>query len=214
MKAARYSQEAQQTLLRWAYSRKPEQVEWESGAETRVAEIAGEMCRIYHNNIPLVEQGSQWLRIAKLAVSVAVQCFSTTIEDPEVVLVKVVHVNAAAQLFILWFNSKSFGYQKWSVQQKSKNELRDIKAVAEVFEQVTDGPALAATLLSEQDFSERQFRRAIAGERVYAEEWLSCLILNRALKQVRHSEKYEKTPAFTRWLETYSANGKTPKETT
>lgn len=68
---------------------------------------------------------------------------------------------------------------------------------------MADGRALASILLAEREFSERQFRHAVAGERAYAEEWLHRLVANRALKQARRGERYEKTSAFTRWLEDY-----------
>ncbi len=205
MQAPRYSREAQQTLLRWAYSRKSDQVEWEAGAEAAVAWVAGRMVEYYHDGVPLVERGSQWLRVAKLAVSIAAQCFSTT-DDPEVLLVRAIHVQAAGKLFHRWFDSPSFGYGKWSAQQRAEGDLRDRAAVEEVFRQVSDGPGLATVLLAEWDFSERQFRHAVAGERAYAEEWLNRLLLNRALKQGRRGDRYEKTAAFTRWLEVYLAD--------
>lgn len=120
----RRSQEAAQALLMWAWSRKPSQVEWGPGAERAVTAVASAMCQKYSASVPLVEPADQRTRVGKVAVAVAVLCFSAS-DDLERVVVNVEHVAAAFRLFATWFDKPSFGYDAYSERERLRSSIVD-----------------------------------------------------------------------------------------
>lgn len=86
-------------LIRYAWSRRQDHIEWEDGAEAAAVEAATSMIAKYDSAIPLVESSEQDLRIARIAVAIAIRTFSTT-DDPNTVLVRKCHVQLAHKLLV------------------------------------------------------------------------------------------------------------------
>ena len=115
-----YDSKACQTLLYWAWTRRPGQVVWEEGAENAVLDLADRHCRDYHSGIPLVEQGEQRMRVARVAVALAARFFSTDKTLQNVVVGKR-HVELADWFFERLYAHPACGYKQWSGQQKRKD---------------------------------------------------------------------------------------------
>lgn len=112
-----YSREACQTLLRWVWSRKPEQIKWGVGAEPMVLEVSKDLGELYVEDPPLVQAANVRFKVARLAVAVAARTFSTdrTFEN---IVVNTEHVLAAEQIIKGLYGDPGFGYLVLSQERK------------------------------------------------------------------------------------------------
>jgi MCM P-loop domain/Toprim-like len=85
-------------LVKFAWSRTPDQVSWEAGAEDACVVAAGKMVKNYDHTVPLVEPSEQDLKVARVAVAIAVRSFSVSPDDHNVVLVRKCHVDLAERV--------------------------------------------------------------------------------------------------------------------
>jgi hypothetical protein len=96
----------------WAWSRRPENIKFDSEATKAILEHATQMGRKYSSKVPVVEAADQRLKIARLAVACACCMFST--EDGNDVIVKKEHVDFVVNFMNKLYAAKSFGYDKLS----------------------------------------------------------------------------------------------------
>jgi hypothetical protein len=114
-------------LVLWAWSRLPHQITFTREATDQILWEATRMGRRYHAAIPLVEPSDQRLKIARLAVSVAIRCFSTP--DGEKVVVEKEHVDFAVDFLDRIYNAPSMSYGEYSDQQRKGETLTDEEAL-------------------------------------------------------------------------------------
>lgn len=100
-------------LVKFAWSRTADQVQWEEGAEEMCVRYGSEMAQKYDHAIPIVEPSEQDIRIARVSVAAACRTFSTTDEDPNIVLVRKCHVEYAFKCMIEAFDG-DLGYGEFS----------------------------------------------------------------------------------------------------
>lgn len=113
-----YSREACQLLLRWVWSRSPEQVVWEFGAEDLVHRLSLELGSLFVEEPPLVQQANVRFKIARVAVALAARTFSTD-ETHELVIVTQEHVRGAKDIMLTLYSEPGFGYFDISDERKS-----------------------------------------------------------------------------------------------
>jgi hypothetical protein len=89
------SVEDRRSLVKFAWSRSPDQVKWADGAELRCTELSEQMAKDYSHDIPIVEPSEQDARLARMAVAAAVRTFSVDDSDNGVVVVRTCHVEFA-----------------------------------------------------------------------------------------------------------------------
>ncbi len=203
---ALYPRNLSRSLLAWAWSRKPEQVRFTGEAEAAVFEVSKQMYDRYDATIPLVEPADQRTRVAKVAVSVAAQCFSTDATG-ELLIVGAEHVYAARELFSVWFDKPIMNYSGYSDAIRDERTLRDEDEVRKVFdEQVAPhGRALAEELLRLDEFTDKTFYTIVPIQTFYARGVLQTFYANRCVSLVSHGkrEAYELTPPMVKWLKDY-----------
>jgi hypothetical protein len=119
----RYDTDVCNLRVLWAWSRKPEQIKFDTDATSTILKHATTMGRKYSSKVPIVEAADQRIKIARLAVACAACMFST--EDGNDVIVKKEHVDFVVNFMDRIYSSKSFGYDKLSeidrVQSDSSN---------------------------------------------------------------------------------------------
>jgi hypothetical protein len=120
-----YTSEACSMLLRWGWSRTPEQIVWLPGAEDAVYAAAKEMGSRYVEDPPLVQAANVREKIARVAVALAIRLFSCD-ETGEKVLVKEEHVTEAVKFIDLVYAIPGFGYA-----ERSRQMLRVIEIAHE-----------------------------------------------------------------------------------
>lgn len=127
----RWGTAACSALVRWVWSRKPDQVVWADGAEEAVFTAASELGEMYVETPPLVQTANVRIKVARLAVAVAARLFSTT-ADQESILVRKSHVRAAVDYLNTIYNMPGFGYGELSREliadaQEARAKRKEIK---------------------------------------------------------------------------------------
>lgn len=109
----RYPRSAAAGLLRWAWSRRPENVVWAEGSVEEVYKSALDLGRRYVEDPPLVQAANVREKVARVAVALAARLFSTD-ERGEVVIVQRSHVKGAVQFIDCLYSMPGFGYAERS----------------------------------------------------------------------------------------------------
>jgi len=127
-----YGSEACSMLVRWVWSRKPEQIRWASGAEAAVYDCAKEFGERYTDDPPLVQFANIRVKIARVAVALAARLFSTdsTFEN---IVVRVEHVEDAMAFVDMLYRMDGFGYADLSKEAiKLDSKARDHSNLDEI----------------------------------------------------------------------------------
>lgn len=104
----RYTSEACSTLVRWAWTRSCQQIRWERGAEQAVYNAALALGKRYVEDPPLLQAANARIKVARVAVALALRLFSTT--DGENVLVTRDHVKDAVAFIDKLYQMPTLGY--------------------------------------------------------------------------------------------------------
>jgi hypothetical protein len=190
----RYESEACRDLVLWAWSRRPDQIVFESDAITMILSEAIRMGRQYHASIPLVEPSDQRLKIARLAAACAARRFSSP--DGERLVVTVDDVAFVVQFLDRIYNGTSMAYGEYSLQQR-KGESLDDESETTVRQEILRWSNMAGAVAFLR--SARIFRRAdltdiIGWDDTEAKAQLRFLSGQGLIRHVR--DGFVKTPAF------------------
>jgi hypothetical protein len=117
----RYESALCNSLIRWVWSRKPEQVIWERGAEAFVVKCANKLVNTYVEDPPLVRRGDERIKVARLAVALAARLFSSD-ETGERLIVRKEHVRDAAKFLDSLFRAEEVGYAEKSERVQERAE--------------------------------------------------------------------------------------------
>jgi hypothetical protein len=109
----KYDAESCALLVRWVWSRTPEQIVWQRSAERAVYELANDMGRRYVEDPPLVQAANVREKIARFAVAIAARLFSTD-ASYERIVVRREHVYAAVAFMDQIYSMPGFGYAERS----------------------------------------------------------------------------------------------------
>jgi hypothetical protein len=124
----RYTSEACATLVRWVWTRQPDQVVWARGSERAVRDAALSMSSRYVEDPPLVQAANQRMKIARVAVALAARTFSTD-STHELVVVTPEHVKDAVAFMDRIYGLRGFGYA-----ERSKELLGDAEQARKNFD--------------------------------------------------------------------------------
>lgn len=192
-------------LLRWTYSRSPDQVRFSREALSYLVSLSDWLSDRYDPSIPLVEINDQKTRLAKLSVSVAAQVFST--EDGDTIDVRPEHVESAARLLCLWYDKPSMSYDQYSAGLRAERSIRSMDDLETLFETnvAPYGRRLAELLLKQDEIDPRAFRNFVPINHMLADTIAARLNANNCLRPIERGRRqgYRKTSEFTRWLKGY-----------
>lgn len=145
-----YSDEACNKLIRWAWSRKSQDIKWVDGAQEEVLQAANELGRKFIEDPPLVQAANIRVKIARLSVAMAIRLFSSD-ENYEKVLVRREHVRDAVRFLERIYSMKNFGYSERS--QEAIHDRREAEDHSSYMERYLESnPALAKFLRSTSSF--------------------------------------------------------------
>lgn len=116
-----YSEEACSALVRWAWSRTPEQILWAPGSEAAVLRAAGRLGQRYIEDPPLIQVANVREKVARIAVSIAARTFSTD-ASYERLVVTPRHVKDAVSFIDVVYGMRGFGYA-----ERSRELIADAK---------------------------------------------------------------------------------------
>jgi hypothetical protein len=191
-----YTSDLCRTLVMWAWSRRPEQVQFSDAATKAVLDLATEQSSRYVSDggIPLVEGGNHRIKLAKLAVAAACRTFSTD-STGEMVLVRPEHAEFAAKFLDHCYDKRSLDYSGWSAVRIAARRL-DAKTVKKVIDWVASHPDYAELWMTKDELRIDDFKTQFDLETKDARQKI-IVPLNKwkMIDKGKHSA-YVKTPAF------------------
>ena len=189
-------------LIRWVWSRTPEQVKFSPGVEEMILKMATEHGEKYSNRFPLVEAANQRIKIAKLAIAVAARLFSTD-RKGECIVVRKEHVLFVGEFIDRLYESRTLGYHEFSRQQiqnvRIASEQRDA-----VYKMVAAEPDLASIFLTYSHIRIVDMIDMLDCEREEAKHYLRELVKAKMLFKTQNG--FMKSPAFTELLRELQTN--------
>lgn len=188
-------------LLLWAWSRRKNQVVFEEAATELALEYANEMGKTYSSKVPLVEAANQRIKLAKLAVAVAVRMFSTT--DGNTVVVKASHVQFAKNYLEEIYRKPSLGYYNMSQSIKRQyKQATDNKEKVMRFLEIN--PGACEFFLNNTSFNGKSLEDLLDLDRPAARKYLK--FLNKCGMIVQNAGGYKKSPHFIEFLREWMNN--------
>ncbi len=189
-----YTSQACSNRVRWAWSRKPDQIVFQSDAEDLILWSANVQSKHFHPAIPLVEPSEQRIKIARLSVALAAMTYSTKTGREIIITDK--HVEAAFNVMEASYRKPSMGYHHFSaarfreetISNKDRVENKMMSLGLEIMEYFLD-----KAYIQLQDLEDWT-----GGERADARKLASFLVKNRCLK--RPYSNYMKTTPFKQLL--------------
>jgi len=187
-----YTSKSTHDLILWIWSRKPEDVVYDSDAIDAVLEYSANMGKKYYHGIPIVEAADQRLKLMRGSASIAGLMYST--DDGKILAVKKCHVDFFYNWLEFIYNKPSMRYGDWSKKELSKRHLKNQDQVDMVVkDDIVD-------CLVENDVINQTILMDLTGwERPSVRNLLSTLNRNNAMKLVGTSY-YRKTEAFILYL--------------
>lgn len=107
-----YDSESCSVLVRWAWSRREEHIQWLKGSEEYLIEAAEDLGSRYLNDPPLVQAENIREKLARIAVAIATRTYST--RDGVRVRVGRAHIASAVEFLDWVYGSDSMAYAKQS----------------------------------------------------------------------------------------------------
>jgi len=182
-------------LVRWCWSRKPDQVEFTAEATAMILENATRMSKKYvAGDIPLVEPSDQRFKIARLSAAVAGRLFSTD-EKGERLIVKPEHVSFAVEHLHNCYDDPHFKYSAWS--KGKRLQMPDIDRTKDAAEKLKMVPCQSMILPVIRELSSFIVRdvEELAGNDVTKNDVMSFLAKARYLGLIeKRKQDYVKTP--------------------
>lgn len=193
-----YSSDLCHQRVMWAWSRHSDQIVWDDGATDTVLRVAteqGERYR-YATEIPLVEPNEQRVKLARLAVAVAVMFFSAS-EDGQQVIVKSEHVEFAAQFLETLYSKPSMSFVEYADHQRSRYAISRSEDVARIMGR---NPNSIHAFMEQEQFTQRDLQEILSfNDRDELRDAITKLRDAGFLRR-QGSSFYLKTPAAIRWL--------------
>jgi hypothetical protein len=189
----KYPQKFWRQLILWAWSRKPSQIKFEDGVEDYIFEVAKEIADRYRCPIPVVKDAEERFIVAKYAVSLAAQLFSTNPSHSEI-RVNEYHVSFVRDFFDEVFSKGSCQLDEYAKMQQSQDSLEDTESLRKFISE-QGGRNLIESLFAREYISFSDFQDLFGIDRSMTKNTVSILVQNRAIRRSK-SGPYVKTPAF------------------
>ena len=195
-------------LILWCWTRKPNQIILSEETEDACTSYGTKLIERYTDDFPLLSQGEQRIKMAKLAVSLAGRLFST--EDGVNLIVRPEHVEYIFNWMCSVFDSKAFRYNKWSESREFDHNIIDVAPVQRFMDRLTRVGCIKFKALEKVQLRDIEEYMGIPTDEARAH--LSQLLQNNALKRL-HAQYYGKTSQFDTMLEAFiSGNHKIKEE--
>lgn len=201
----KYSSDLCQKLVLWAWSRKKENIAFTEDAELAILKYAIIQGKRYSNQIPLVEGANQRIKLAKIAVAIALRLFAT--EDGENILVTKEHVEFAYNFLEETYRKPSLDYISFS-RAKQKETARAVNAMAEIYKYLKKYKDICYIISS--GFIKKQTYTEALGTNSVLEEIFQILVKKGFLKE--RGGYYIAQPELIRILKRIQSEEETPNE--
>jgi len=182
-------------LVMWAWSRRPQDIEFTDEAIKQILNSAEWFGKKYSAAIPIVEAANQRIKLARLSASVAARLFSTD-EEYEKVIVKKEHAKFASKFLNSLLSKPSLGYDLFSDNRNKDNHLQNEEKIKDVIQNgnLPDSESFIDNVLDNKSFTKTDFQIFTGLDKGTSQQFLSFLMQNRAIK--KYGNKYAPTSAF------------------
>lgn len=181
-------------LVMWAWSRRPDQVQFTEEAEEAVMNFNIVLRHLYDTSIPLVVP-SQYVRLARLSAACAAMLYSTL--DGETVLIRAEHVEVVSNFLEKCFQKSSMNYDLFSYNTRTKETHTTLHHtdILWTFRTFTKWPHLVSVMLSATIFRQSTIRTLMGYEESENNKLFAWLNENGLIFPLR-SGAYAKSPMF------------------
>lgn len=190
----RFTSELCRRLILWAWTRKPNQIHFES--IEYLVQKSVELTEIYDESIPLVDKGSIRFKIARLAAALAARLFSTN--DYQNLVVTNSHIDYIVSFLNKIYSHDNFGYRQYSKQVKAAKSIKDPEQVSKTIRRLEYYDVFIEQMLSLDMIKLVDIQDTTGKDRQDAIELVSTLRRNNCLRNTKNG--YQKTPMFTKLL--------------
>jgi len=126
-----FSQELEQDLILWCWSRKLDEVYFTPEAIKATYELSLRLAKIYDFSIPLIQVENVRFKIAKIAIAFAARFYSN-MQNGKVLKIDIVHVECAWIFFDVMYRKEPSGYYQYSKMRKSEMEIATPEKLREI----------------------------------------------------------------------------------
>lgn len=195
-------------LIRWTWSRSPENIIILEDAEDLILKFALKMSSEYVASIPLVEPADQRMKLARLSVAAAARVFSCDDTGQKLIVTKD-HVIFAYEHLNKLYKMDELGYYLYSKQEKWTRDLNDeqLASIKTEILQLHYWEELKDILLFQDIIKVKELEEMLAIEYPDAKRLCRLLIKNRLIRQEKGSSGFVKTPAFVKLLKEIKKKG-------
>lgn len=197
-----YDAESCRNLVMWAWTRTPEQIEFESWPY--IVEQSAELCNVFTDTVPIIDRGSARFKLAKLAIAVAVRTYSNR-EDS--VLVRNCHVDFIVKYLTECYSTQAFGYDRYSKISKEHLAIKQPDKVKQKILELNFPADFVECILRTQDIEVRDICDWCGCDRGEAQELVSLLVRSHAV--TREKSGYKKSAEFIELLRSMSGLAET-----
>ncbi len=200
----KFSEETQQAfreLVMFAWSLKPEQIDFTIGAYRECLLQTMKLSGEYHSSLPVFKAGSGRLKLARIALSIACIQFCWN-EETKKLVVTAEHVKAASTLLHTLFRKPSFGYARYSKIQFNLQKVLNTDEVGKKVSEVFKGKESDFySFISSLAFTKFDVAEAMGAHFMYVERIISQMFLSNMLKKGRIRGEWELSKAGRKWVE-------------
>lgn len=189
-----YTSDLCRQVILWAWSRTADQVIVDEESKATILEETKRLCDEFVDAIPIVDKGSQRLKLARLSIALAARLGSFDPDDPSKLKLRPCIVKAMSQLLIDHYNSSSAGYGSFSRSYKETYRLRGEKEIVSAILTSPFPDDFIDSALHCDTIDIQAVQDWTGYDKSEAQRLVSLLVRKRAL--FREERYYRKNPAF------------------
>lgn len=191
-----------QELAMFAWSLKPDQIDFTISAYRACLIQTMKMSGEYHPSIPIFKAGSGRMKIARIAIAIACIQFAWC-DITQKLTIMDRHVDAAAEILRTLYDKPSFGYKRYSTIQYNLQKVNDeaglLAKLEEIFKEKQNDfltYVSHAAAFTKQDISE-----ALGVNWMFVERMLSQMYLSNLIKKGQLQREWTLSVAGRKWID-------------
>lgn len=195
-----YTSDLCHQLIMWIWSRRPDQIVFQSKLDQVVFNAAKALGRQFSPSIPLIQREDVRFKLLRIACAVAGRTYST--KDGENLLVTKQHVDFAYNFLTHIYNTPSSGYARYSAADREQSELRNEKLVRTTLQQCGEYTSdIVEGLLETHYISVADISDYGGCDPFQARYLIAALVRAGAIVRHTRGNTYRKRPAFKMFLQ-------------
>jgi len=202
-----YPKDICRSLVLWAWSRDPDQIEFSSGATKMIIKEAINFGHSYSPTIPLIQSENIRIKLAKISAAIAARLFSCD-KTGEKLIIRSTHVRCACEFLKMIYSKASMSYHTFS---RSAQAISKIKDPSSIFANLGAQRRAAMGGLLEIHQITPDSLADFTGDTVLAKSLIGELVRLRCISRIEKSNWYLKNAAFSSWLRDQMRKGRRSK---